>query len=100
MKADTETQDVEQLLATVTEATRQSLLKEGADIEVEVEARTRRIIVSLIRERITCEECLLPEEIVQRSFRQALMVSGQGATYQIETRNWFAGPLESRLGTD
>lgn len=85
----TESDEIEQLLARALDATRLSLQKEGADLEVEIEPRTKRVILSLVRQRIVCEECLLPETMVQRSFRLALGGSPKGSMYQIETRNWL-----------
>jgi hypothetical protein len=89
METHPETMEIEQLLTRVLEATRLSLQKEGADLEVEIEPRSKRVILSLVRERIVCEECLLPETMVQRTFRLALGASPKGSMYQIETRNWL-----------
>ena len=84
-----EAMEIEELLSRVVEATRASLQKEGADFTVEIEPRSKRVILGLVRERTVCEECLLPESMMQRSFRLALGASPKGAMYQVETRNWI-----------
>lgn len=81
--------EIEELLTRVLDATRQSLQKEGADVEVEIDPRAKRVILSLVRQRIVCEECLLPEAMIQKSFRLALGASPKGSMYQIETKNWI-----------
>jgi len=66
-----------------------SLEKEGASIEVEVDADASKLVVSLVRHRIVCEGCLLPEHLVQTMLKRALKTSG--LKYTLETRNWILG---------
>jgi hypothetical protein len=66
-----------------------SLEKEGAGIEVEVDVEESKLIVSLVRNRIVCEGCLLPEHLVRTMLTRALKTSG--VKYTLETRNWILG---------
>jgi hypothetical protein len=66
-----------------------SLEKEGAGIEVEVDVEESKLIVSLVRNRIVCEGCLLPEHLVRTMLTRALKTSGM--KYTLETRNWILG---------
>jgi len=64
-----------------------SLAKEGAGIEVEVDADASKLVVSLVRHRIVCEGCLLPEHLVQTMLNKAL--AANGLKYAVETHNWL-----------
>lgn len=64
-----------------------SLEKEGAGIEVEVDVEASKLVVSLVRHRIVCEGCLLPEHLVQTMLNKAL--AANGLKYTVETHNWL-----------
>jgi hypothetical protein len=84
------TTDDEAVLAAVdTElaSIRRSLEKEGADIEVEVDAEASQLIITLVRKRIVCEGCLLPEHLVTTMLTRALKVGG--LKYTPQTRGWL-----------
>jgi hypothetical protein len=66
-----------------------SLDKEGASIEVEVDSEASKLVISLVRHRIVCEGCLLPEHLVQTMLTRALKT--RGLKYTLETRNWILG---------
>jgi hypothetical protein len=66
-----------------------SLDKEGASIEVEVDSQASKLVISLVRHRIVCEGCLLPEHLVQTMLTRALKT--RGLKYTLETRNWILG---------
>jgi hypothetical protein len=78
-------------IAEAVETIRRSLHKEGADLEVELDEDERRILVTLERKRIVCEECLVPEPLVQQMLKNALRSGGLGKAYKVETRNWLGG---------
>jgi hypothetical protein len=69
------------------ESIRRSLDKEGAGLEVEVDAENSKLIVTLVRHRIVCEGCLLPEHLVQTMLNQTLKKNN--LSYTLETRNWL-----------
>jgi hypothetical protein len=88
----TATADEELVLAAVENevaSIQRSLEKEGAGIEVEVDPDASKLIVSLVRNRIVCEGCLLPEHLVKTMLTRALKTSG--LKYTLETRNWILG---------
>ena len=64
-----------------------SLDKEGAGIEVEVDVQASQLLVTLVRKRIVCEGCLLPEHLVTTIITRALKTSG--LKYTVETRGWL-----------
>lgn len=63
------------------------LEKEGAGVNLEVDADNATLVVSLERHRIVCEGCLLPEHLVQTMLNKALKANG--LKYKVETRNWL-----------
>ncbi len=82
--------DQESVLAAINdqvESIRRSLDKEGAGLEVEVDPDDSKVVATLVRHRIVCEGCLLPEHLVQTMLNQAL--KRNGLDYSLETRNWL-----------
>lgn len=69
-----------------------ALGKEGAGLDLSVDEESRTVVATLVRHRITCEGCLLPEDLVQTMIRKALR-SDRGTrarNYSIETKNWLS----------
>ena len=88
----TATADGEAVLTAVSKelaSIQRSLEKEGASVEVEVDSEQSKLIVGLVRHRIVCEGCLLPEHLVTTMLSRALKT--HGLKYKLETRNWILG---------
>lgn len=91
---DTATADaievVEQVVSPGVARIRKGLAKEGADIDVNVDAHGRVVTVTLIRNRIVCEGCILPADLVKTLLSQALGTDDRTRAhrYRIETENW------------
>jgi hypothetical protein len=82
---------IEEVLRETVSEIRTSLNKDGADITVAVDITGKRVVATLERQRITCHDCLLPEDVVQKLLRHALKGHSAGRSYQIETHNWLPG---------
>ena len=69
-----------------------ALGKEGASLDVRIDEPTRTITASLVRHRITCEDCLLPELMVTKMLKQSLKTNEQARSlrYTIKTENWLS----------
>jgi hypothetical protein len=75
-------------IATPLEKIRKGLGKEGADVDIEIDAENRKIVVTLVRNRIVCEGCLLPADLVATMLRNALRTDAAVKNFTIETLNW------------
>ena len=70
----------------------EALGKEGASIEVEVEESARTVTARLVRHRITCEECLLPANLVSKMLTKSLKSNDatRSLRYKVKTENWLS----------
>ncbi len=75
-------------IAAPVEKIRKGLGKEGADVDIAVDAENRKIVVTLVRNRIVCEGCLLPADLVATMLRNALRGDAAVKNFTIETLNW------------
>ena len=85
---ETQTGEVLQALAPTVEKIDKALGKEGAGLDLAVDEESRTVVATLVRHRITCEGCLLPEDLVRTMLRKAL--KSQRLNYTIETKNWLS----------
>jgi hypothetical protein len=81
-------EQVRATIATPLEKIRKGLGKEGADVEVSIDAEGRIIVVTLVRNRIVCEGCLLPADLVATMLRNALRTDPTTKSFNVETLNW------------
>jgi hypothetical protein len=84
--------DVRHVLGPTLEKIGRSLGKEGAGLELAVDEDSHTVVATLVRHRITCEGCLLPEDLVQTMIRKALKSNREirERNYKIETKNWLS----------
>jgi len=70
----------------------EALGKEGASLDIRIEESTRTLTAALVRHRITCEACLLPEDLVTRMLKQSLKANDQvrSLRYTVKTENWLS----------
>jgi hypothetical protein len=68
---------------------RTGLSKEGADLQITVDVPERRLVATLVRNRITCEGCLLPADLVKTMLTRSLKGHPEGRKYKVETVNWL-----------
>ena len=86
--AETQTGEVHQALAPTVEKIDKALGREGAGLDLAVDEESRTVVATLVRHRITCEGCLLPEDLVRTMIRKAL--KSKRLSYTIETKNWLS----------
>jgi hypothetical protein len=84
--------DVRRVLGPTLEKIDKALGKEGAGLELAVDEESRTVVATLVRHRITCEGCLLPEDLVRTMIRKALRADRdtRSRNYTIETKNWLS----------
>lgn len=84
--------DVREVLGPTLEKIEKALGKEGAGLDLAVDEPSRTVVATLVRHRITCEGCLLPEDLVQTMIRKALRSNRdtRSRNYTIETKNWLS----------
>ena len=72
---------------------RRSLGKEGADLDIAIDESTATLGVTLVRNRIVCEGCLLPEKLVRTMLTADLRndAAASALKYKLETHNWILG---------
>jgi hypothetical protein len=80
--------DVREVLRPTLEKIDKALGKEGAGLDLAVDEESHTLVATLVRHRITCEGCLLPEHLVRTMIRKALR--SERLNYTIETQNWLS----------
>ena len=80
--------EVYEALAATAEKIEKALAKEGAGLDLAVDEQSHTVVATLVRHRITCEGCLLPEDLVRTMLRKAL--KAKRLSYTIETKNWLS----------
>ena len=81
-------EQVQTAIAAPLEKIRKGLGKEGADVDVSVDAVNQKIVVTLVRNRIVCEGCLLPADLVATMLKNELRKDAAVKNFTIETLNW------------
>lgn len=86
------TQVVQEAIKPTVKEIDEALGKEGASLEIRIEESSRTITAALVRHRITCEECLLPEDLVTKMLKQSLKANEQTRSlrYKVKTENWLS----------
>lgn len=74
-------------LAPTLDNIRRSLGKEGASLDVGVDEETSTLTATLVRHRIVCDGCILPEDLVATMLKKSLKSAGH--RYTVVTRNWI-----------
>lgn len=86
------TQTIKDVLEPTVKEIDEALGKEGASLDVRIEESTRTVTAALVRHRITCEGCLLPEDLVTKMLKQSLKANEQTRQlrYKVKTENWLS----------